>query len=111
MGSDDIFQLLLTHHLASKIQRKFSRIFLTSDFPVVEVDIPWDEAQVAEYGPHFNPWGEKTFKKLIKSLVVNLGSVPFTLLVSDYMKSMDCFRSIIHAHNLYLSSDGWKRMV
>jgi hypothetical protein len=49
---------------------------------VIEMDIPWDESQVKDYGEYFTPWGKKTFKKLLKSLVANLMTIPFTFVVS-----------------------------
>ena len=73
MNCDEVFQLLLSHVTSNTVN------FLSL---VIELDIPWDESQVKEYGQFFAPWGEKTFKKLVKSLTTNLMTIPFTMIVS-----------------------------
>ena len=37
--------------------------FFTS-FIVVEFDLPWDDSQVAEYGPEFKAWVKRNSQKL-----------------------------------------------
>ena len=82
MNSDDVFKLLVNDPLALKIQRTF-KFLIFFIFLVIEVDIPWDASQVAEYGQYFHPWAERRFKKLCKSLVTNLQTIPFTILVYE----------------------------
>jgi hypothetical protein len=48
---------------------------------VVEVNLPWDSSQVAEYGEHFEEWKETQIKAVIRTLKYSLVVRPWSIVV------------------------------
>ena len=41
-------------------------------FVVIEMDIPWDDSQVAKYGPSFKAWGEEEIEAALAAIKESL---------------------------------------
>ena len=77
----DIQAVLMKHPKARRISGYcFNGAFLL--FVVVEIDLPYKNSQVADYGDNFAAWGEEDFSAFISSLTAALPLSPLTLVVS-----------------------------
>lgn len=81
----------MIHYDAREIQAVISehpRARRISGFPasislslVVEIDLPYRDSQVAEYGDNFARWNEEDFSRFVGSLTAALPLSPLTLVV------------------------------
>ena len=55
--------------------------FSISSSLVVEIDLPYRDSQVADYGEHFQKWSEDDFSRFLGSLTAALPLSPLTLVV------------------------------
>lgn len=84
MSTEQLFQLVLNHPLAAKIQCMFFNKSYLSNIIVIEIDLPWDARQVEEFGPNFLPWNEKKFRQLTNTLSTNLSTIAYTFAVANH---------------------------
>ena len=54
-------------------------------FVVIEMDLPWDNRQIEEYGESFRAWEETTFKQAVDAIWTSMPHAKPVLVVSCHL--------------------------
>ena len=79
-------------------------VFPFSSSLVVELDIPWDDAQAEVYGQHFKAWDEAQFDAALAAIKDGCPFSSLAYVVTISVDSISLFRCIIPMHSGSLCS-------